>query len=289
VKPDESEPDQEEIQRRLVRMDHVKFLIQDIRKNGGLIDPILVRDGNFEVLEGNSRLAAYRRLGEKDPISWAVIKCILLPKDISESLIFAILGQYHIIGKKDWAPFEQAGFLYRRHVKHKISIEMIAEEIGLGGNEIRLLIDTYKFMISNNDTDIYKWSYYYEFKKSRKISTLCKRNSNFQAAVVAKIKSGEISKAVDVRDGVAKLERARDSVVNNFVSGDINLEEALENMEASGNSNVTYQRMKRFRSWLIQTDTETTIKAGTDGAKHKIKFELKKIFRESDRILKKLF
>src|SRR5579884_1719005 len=63
-------PSQEEIQKRLLEMEHVKELIQDIRLNKGLIEPLIVRDGTFEVLEGNSRLAAYRFLAKSDPVKW---------------------------------------------------------------------------------------------------------------------------------------------------------------------------------------------------------------------------
>ena len=64
IKPDEAEPSQEEIQERLLKMDHVKKLVQSIRANGGLTDPLIVRDGDYVVLEGNSRLAAYRKLAK---------------------------------------------------------------------------------------------------------------------------------------------------------------------------------------------------------------------------------
>src|SRR5262249_50674113 len=97
-------PSQDEIQQRLLQMEHVKQLIQDIRLNGGLIEPLIVRDGTLEVLEGNSRLAAYRSLAKSDPVKWGYVKCTVLPHSIDESLVFALLGQFHIKGKKDWAP-----------------------------------------------------------------------------------------------------------------------------------------------------------------------------------------
>lgn len=74
---------QEDIQRILIRREHVKQLITSIKANGGLTDPVLVQDESFIVLEGNSRLAAYRALAEKDPIKWGLIKCELLPKDLA--------------------------------------------------------------------------------------------------------------------------------------------------------------------------------------------------------------
>ena len=112
-------------------MDHVKVLIQEIQRDGGLTDPVVVRAGSLEVLEGNSRLAAYRALARIDPLKWDTMKCKLLPENLDESLIFALLGQYHIRGKKDWAPFEQAGFLYRRSTVHDIDAAQLAQEIGL--------------------------------------------------------------------------------------------------------------------------------------------------------------
>src|SRR5262249_24401703 len=74
-----SAPTQEEIQGRLLEMEHVKALIQDIRLNKGLIEPLIVRDGTYEVLEGNSRLAAYRFLAKSDPVKWGYVKCTVLP------------------------------------------------------------------------------------------------------------------------------------------------------------------------------------------------------------------
>jgi len=106
--------DQAEIEDELTKLDHVKKLKQSIAANDGLIDPLIVRDGDLVVLEGNSRLAAYRILCKADPIKWGQVKCMLLPSDIGEEDVFALLGQYHIIGRQDWAPYELAGYLYRR-------------------------------------------------------------------------------------------------------------------------------------------------------------------------------
>ena len=52
------------------------------------------------VLEGNSRLAAYRILKIEDPITWSKIDCKILSSDISEEFIFILLGNFHITGKK---------------------------------------------------------------------------------------------------------------------------------------------------------------------------------------------
>ena len=89
----------------------------------------------FVVLEGNSRLAAYRELAKNDAIKWGKAKVRLLPDDISEELVFALLGEYHIIGRKDWAPYEQAGYLYRRNVTHGVSAQSMARRDGNIGED----------------------------------------------------------------------------------------------------------------------------------------------------------
>ena len=79
------EPSQDEIFDRLRGLDHVKQLIQSIRANGGLTDPMLVKDSDLVVLEGNSRLAAYRELARNDAIKWGKAKVRLLLLTLAKS------------------------------------------------------------------------------------------------------------------------------------------------------------------------------------------------------------
>lgn len=288
VRPDEGEPDQEAIQRRLVKMDHVKELIQSIKENGGLMEPIFVHGETFEVLEGNSRLAAYRRLAESDPFKWAEMKCVLLPKSFEKESIFAFLGQLHIVGKKDWAPFEQAGFLYRRHKREDISVNDIADQMNLPRPETRNLIKTYEYMLSVGDTDVGKWSYYFEFIKSRKISSIIKKTPEFEEFLVDKIKSGEMKKAADVRDVVPMLSMAKKGLVDKVVSGEVDIYDAVERVDQSGNADATYRRLKRFRDWLVAPETGAAMEESSDTARQKIVFELKQIAKRSQQQLKRL-
>ena len=110
VRANGKHPTQEEIQQQLSDLEHVRELREDIKRNGGLLEPLIVRGGSLEVLEGNSRLAAYRQLAAKEPIKWGMVKCTVLPHDVEDSLVFALLGQFHIKGKKDWAPYERQDF-----------------------------------------------------------------------------------------------------------------------------------------------------------------------------------
>ena len=59
------EEQQDIIFNKLLKEPSVKNLIPEIKRHGGLMDPILVRRDTMEVIEGNSRLAVYRQLDQK--------------------------------------------------------------------------------------------------------------------------------------------------------------------------------------------------------------------------------
>ncbi len=270
------EPSQKDIQRKLLEMDHVKALIQDIKRDGGLTDPIIVRAGSMEVLEGNSRLAAYRALAEIDPIQWATMKCKLLPKDLDESLIFALLGQYHIKGKKDWVPFEQAGFLYRRSINHSIDSAKLAREIGLSKPRVEHLITTYQFMLDHDETDTTRWSYYDEYLKSRIIRKARLGQPGFDNLIVEKIKSGEIARAVDVRDRLPLICSAP-KVLKKFAKKAYDFEDAHERAVDAGADSAPYKKLATFRQWLARPEVVMGLSHIQGETRKKVEYELSKL------------
>ena len=87
------------------KVDSVKDLYTDIKKHGGLIDEILIKGDT--VLEGNSRLCAFRKLyekaeqqnDEKEMLKWSYIRARILPDDISYDVIFSgniQIGRAHV-------------------------------------------------------------------------------------------------------------------------------------------------------------------------------------------------
>ena len=288
VRADDREPEQSEIETHLLKMEHVKELVQDIKSNGGLIDQIIVRDSTYDVLEGNSRLAAYRALAKKDAIKWGKIKCILLPVNIADSDVFALLGQYHIKGKKDWAPFEQAGFLYRRNKRHKVSIEILAKDLGIPNSDAKRFIDTYQFMLDHNENEISRWSYYEEYLKSRKIKKLRDQYNNFDDLIIKKIRNGEIKRAVDIRDKLPELSTATKKIRTQFIMGEIKLDDAYQRIGKSGSSDEIFKRIKRFKDWLNDKNTESSILSSKKVVQQKLTLELKRIRTQSISLLRKL-
>ena len=270
------EPSQKDIERKLLEMDHVKSLIQEIKRDGGLTDPVVVRAGTLEVLEGNSRLAAYRALAKSDPIRWGKIKTRLLPEDIDDSLIFALLGQYHIRGKKDWAAFEQAGFLFRRAKNHDVESSQLALEIGLSRRKVEHLIAVYQFMLDHGEHDTSRWSYYDEYLKSSIIRKARLSQTGFDDIIVKKIKSGEIARAIDVRDRPPVV-CATPKAVQKFASGAYDFQDAHEHAVEAGADSAPYKKLAKFRQWLAKQEVEVNLLHAKGETRKKIQFELDKL------------
>jgi ParB-like nuclease family protein len=288
LRADGQDPTQGEIQAALGGLEHVKQLVQSIKVNGGLIDPVIVLDESFVVLEGNSRLAAYRILAESEGVAWAKIKVKILPKDIGESAIFSLLGEYHIIGKRDWAPFEQAGYLYRRHRHHNISVPTLVREIGLPKATITHLIETYEFMRTHKETDSEKWSYYDEYLKSSKIRRAREAKPELDKVVVDQIQSEEIPRAIDVREKLALIVQAGGKTLDRYVSGKYSFEDACENARDRGAGNEIHARLKKFKEWIVKATTEEDILDLKGEVRHKCAFELDKIKKKTDKLCSKL-
>lgn len=287
VRADGTLPSQELIESRLSDMEHVKRLLQSIRANGGLTDPLIVRDGALQVLEGNSRLAAYRLLAQRDPKKWGSVKVKLLPSDIDEKLVFALLGEYHIVGRQDWQPYEQAGYLYRRVENQQSSESSIARELGLTRARVRNLIAVYRFMVDHEDYNVDRWSYYEEYLRSRPIK---KARSQFPALderFVSSVKSGELTVAREVREKVAKIARGGDRSIKIFLSGEKTLDRAVLSAVDRGVDNTLLSQFKQFRGVVNGKNVLNDLEAMQPEQLDKTIFELKKIQQRLATILKK--
>lgn len=287
VREDGNVPSQDEIQKRLLEMEHVKELIQDIRLNKGLIEPLIVKDATFEVLEGNSRLAAYRFLAKSDPVKWGYVKCMILPHKIDESLVFALLGQFHIKGKKDWAPYEQAGFLYRRFKKHHADLKALALEIGISAKQVKHLVETYQFMVDNDEENINRWSYYDEYLKSNKIKRARANHPELDSMVIDKIRAQEIQRAVDLREQLPLICTVP-KILKKFVAGNYDFSEAFDAAVQAGGDSAHLRTVKKFRDWVTRPRIEERLLDYDGKIRDSIVFELHKIEARVRYLLKKL-
>lgn len=288
VREEGKDPTQESIQEKLEEMEHVRDLIHDIKKHGGLIDPLVVKAGSFEVVEGNSRLAAYRVLARSNPVKWAKVKCRLLPADINDAVIASLLGQWHLKGKKEWPPYEQAGYLYRRHHQQGVPPKMLATEFGLGAVRVEKIIEAYQLMIDNADTKRDRWSYYDEFVKSRRVAKVRESAPGFQDRVLNMVKHGEFERAADLRDKLPLICEGPPKVLQRFLTGKLDFDDAVEAARDGGVDNASYQKLKKFRKWLTQHGTEDDIVDAESAIREKIEFELRQLSRTIAALTKKL-
>ena len=283
-----AEPTQEEICTQLQQLEHVKVLKDDIRDNGGLIDPLIVRDGDFVVLEGNSRLAAIRWLATKEAVRWAKVKCTLLPADIDERLVFALLGQYHVKGKKDWLPFEKAGFLFRRYKNHKLELATVATELGIPKSEAAHLVRVYQFMLDHEERERERWSYYDEYLKSRKIEKARQEFPDFDDFIVGEIRSGRIPTAMELRDRLPVICAGPTKTLRRYATAKLTFEDAYEASVDAGGDNSELKKLRRFRHWLALADTEEDLCEAKKAIRDALVYELKEIEKRARKLKQSL-
>lgn len=245
---------QDVIERELWRLDSTKDLFREIQKNAGLVEEILIR--NEEVLEGNSRLCAYRHLlrkakerGDRDGISrWSKIRAKILPADLSEEAVFAILGILHIRGKARWLPYEQASYLYRQSIDFNQTYRDLAEHIGVSEREVKSHVEAYKMMEEYKIKDTNKFSYFLEYVKSSKLKQAAEclpPGHELSDLFVDWVENEEIPKGENVRDLplILKDKKARKKFLAKEASFDDALEVAKDRHPETTSS--LYRKLKR--------------------------------------------
>jgi predicted transcriptional regulator len=284
---------QDVIERELWKLDSTKDLFRDIQNNGGLVEEILVRDS--EVLEGNSRLCAYRRLlrkakekNDRDGIArWSRIRAKILPSDVSDEAVFAILGILHIRGKAKWLPYEQASYLRRQSVEYKKAYRELAEQIGVSEAEVRSHIEAYKMMDEYKINDPNKFSYFVEYVKSRKLKEAAQylpAGEELKPLFVRWVENGEIPKGENVRDLplVLKDKKARKKFLDKEVSFDDALEIAKDRHPETTSS--FYSKLKRAIETLENAE-EMRVKQDIESDTDK-KYILKNLLRTVNKFCK---
>lgn len=280
-------PDQDLIETTMRGFDHVKQLRISIKNNGGLIDPLIVRNGI--VLEGNSRLAAYRLLCDEDPIKWGYVKCQVLPDDFPDDAVFALLGQYHVSGKTNWSPFEQGGFLVRQIRLSNKPVEYIAKVLGITTGSANSYVRTYEFMEEHDDLEPRRWSYYEEYLKNAGIKKYRNTSPDIDDSFVAQVKSGQIKEAIDVRNvfgAIAKSEsREAKKIMGEIISGSMSIYDGYDELDSTGKIGDAYKILQKFNQKIRAKEFEFQI-ANEDPSQ--IKYQLRQIKKKVSNLLEKI-
>ena len=286
-------PSQHDIEMYMRSMEHVKELKVQIEQNGGLLEALLVvqKADDYVVLEGNSRLAAYRILYEGNPSKWGKVRVNLLPDTITEEEIFTLIGSVHLNKKKDWTVFEQAAYVYRQKQLQKCPDSTLAKKVGLSAPTVKKYIDVYQFMVNANDTVQSHWNYYEQYVTSKDIQKYRDTYPEMDDVVVKQIKTGQIKMAKDIRDKLGKIAKASDKgsnrIMRDYINESVDIDEAYTRFEATGKSGNNYGKIKDFRVLMTSDEFLTSLKAESVG-NASISFELKKIKKALDKLLKEI-
>jgi hypothetical protein len=286
---------QDVIEQELWNLDSTKDLYRDIQRNGGLLEEVLVRDE--EVLEGNSRLCAYRRLlsyakesGDQTAIAkWSNIRAKILPSGVNEETVFAILGILHVRGKAEWRPYERGSYLYRQSVEFRKNSTELAEQIGCSETEVRNSIEAFKMMDEAEVRDPEKFSYFVEYKKSRKMTDaeqLLRPDEDLDKLFVGWVKDGVIPRAERVRDIpiIFNDKKARRAFLEGRLSFDNAVELAKERHPETESS--FYNKLKRATAALEAAEPQRVQEEveADSGKKHILDQLCKTIIRFCDAV-----
>lgn len=230
------------IEQKMLEQPSVKNLIPDIKRHGGLIEPIVVKYDTLEVIEGNSRLAVFRKLYKEDANQekWGKIRCIVTKLTSEQQDNY--LHQIHVKGKTPWSPYEKANIFYTRN-QNGVSVKNIACRFSVTENEVKKQINTIWLMKKNGDTDTSKFSYYDVLVRTRNITGHNNYTPEVKESLISKIKnigikesaSGDF-KAQDLRDKMPTILK-KPKELKKFLKGTSSMDNAFQNAKLSGPHN----------------------------------------------------
>lgn len=278
-----SEISDKDIEEELWHLDSVKELFQDIRQNKGLIDEIFVR-GDL-VLEGNSRLCAYRHLykkakDENEKSQWSWIRSRVIPDDTSDEIIYAILGTWHIKGKAEWKTFEKAAYIYRLKNEYGRTLNEISAMTRIKTiANIKNMIESYKIMINkkmDSATEQSKFSAVYEIVKNRKMKEIKEKEPELFEKSIEAVKNNRFERAEEVRElpKIIKDKKAKKA----FFDEREDFQDALDIAKARHpeHSDTFYKQLIKTTKILKDATVERIEEIKQDGSKKYIIEKLKK-------------
>jgi hypothetical protein len=280
---------EDDIEQALWGLESVKELFQDIKQNGGLIDEILVK-GEF-VLEGNSRLCAYRHLFKKattddERMQWLGIRARIIPESTSSEAIFSILGTWHIKGKAEWKTFEKAAYIARIHREYGKTTKEISMMLKRSEVEVKNMIETYDLMqrkgISESQ-DQKKFSAVYEIIKNREMRKIREKEPGIFDSCINAVRDGRFERAEKVRDlpKIIKDKKARKA----FFDEHENVDTAAEIAKARHpeHADSFYRVIRRASSVLEECSAKRIEEIRLDGSRA---YELKRLQKAIAKVLK---
>ncbi len=204
---------QEFIEQELLKLTSTKDRIRDLEENKGLLDEVYVV-GN-KVVEGNTRLCAYRRLSKKYPQDerWQKIKARILLCEVSDEELFYILGTFHLKGKTEWDAYEKAAYIYKMIEELKKNPAEVAKQLGKYGKSIEATLKAYEVMskkylknsnfdglVGSSRDELKKYSYFEAFFLQKELAKKAQETPAFLDQFIDWVKEDRFRNAQGVRE-----------------------------------------------------------------------------------------
>lgn len=213
-----------------------------IKRNGGLIQPIIVNHANgvYTAIEGNTRLKIYQEFNEQGVEGhWDTIPCIVY-ENMTDLEMHTTRLQAHMVGPREWSRYAKAKYLHALSTDAGLTESQILDSCGgiAKRNEIRKMIQAYSDMEkyyrpkleSDDEFDPRSFSHFEEMEKRTFLKTLLSfelGKDDFAEWVIA----GKIPRAQSVRDipSILQNKQAREL----FLSAGATTDDAMKIVHAT--------------------------------------------------------
>ncbi len=277
------EEQQDLIYEKLLKEASVKNLEPEIKRHGGLLEAILVRHDTMEVIEGNSRLAVYRKLHKKQPEKdWGLIQCDIVSK-LTDEQQFAFLNQIHVKGKTQWSAYEKANLAYVRKERGWTETN-IAKLFGETEKTISNRVRVIDQMKRNGDEEPSHFSYYEVMVTTRKIVQATEEDGRLKNLLLKRIRHAGLDNdendftALELRNKLPAI-IGKPKILKKYIEEDLTFDDAYQEAKTS----KVQQRVRRALG-TIETIEEKELKKSDQNTLNAIKQDTRKLKREVDRI-----
>jgi hypothetical protein len=257
---------QELIQEELLKLESTRERMKDLEENKGIIDEVYVLKN--KVVEGNTRLCAFRRLSQKYPDEkrWKTIKARILQDDVSEEELFYILGIFHIKGKTEWDAYEKAAYIYKMIDILKKSPEEVAKQFRMQIKNLDASLRAYRMMNENflsknnrvdkKDDDLRKFSYFDAFCHQKELMERTRIAPEFEKTFSNWVKEERFKNAQGVRDLPKILNNKRAQKVFCAAEPETAYDEAMQvlHQDKPGKVDRLYKKFEEFSDFIDNTE-----------------------------------
>ena len=284
-----AERKQQIIYQQMLKEESTSRAKEGMERHGGLQEPLIVDLRGNIVIEGNSRLAAARKLAEKDERHWGALECKCY-NDITEEEKIALLNQMHIQGKVQWTPYAKAATYYRqwekRHEDPTWTQSFIAHINGVSPSTVSREIRIVERMVAENDNDPRKYSWYKVVLENGRLTRAFESVPNLENRVMERVKKARTvdnektngKASTKFRDELRAI-AGKPKVLSDFAKGKLNLEKAAERARTSSAT----QRLQKAREYLQAIEKEDVANLEAN-EKNNIRLVLKRVAKEIERV-----